>query len=450
MRYNSFIRKCGIILRRFLTICLRQRIIKMKVHVKTLGCRLNQAEAERIAQGFILTGHDVTPTAESADLIVLNSCTVTSAAGRESAQAARHHAGQKVVVTGCHSEVAPEAFKDADLIVANADKDNLVALTAAHFGTEGFALGADYRPDANLPVYPLVLDSTRAFVKIQDGCNLACTFCLTTIARGDARSRPLGNILAEVRHLAARGCQEVVLTGVHAGSYGREQGGMADLGQLIDRILEETDIPRLRLSSLEPWTFRTDWLELWAKWGDRLCRHLHMSLQSGSESVLRRMRRAYRAEVFADKMAVIRAVIPEVAITTDIIVGFPGETEAEHAESMAFVERVGFAGAHIFTFSPRPGTKAATMLTQLPNTLKKQRLHEMKAITDASAAAYREAMRGTAQVVLWEHPDKTGLMPGLTDTYLRVLSADPRAVRNTLSRVSLDTVENDGFAVRFL
>jgi threonylcarbamoyladenosine tRNA methylthiotransferase MtaB len=422
----------------------------MKVHVKTLGCRLNQAEAERIAQGFILTGHDITPHAEHADLIVLNSCTVTSAAGRESVQAARHNPSQKVVVTGCHSEVMPEAFQDADLIVANAEKDNLVALTATHFGTEGFALGADYRNDANLAMYPLVLDSTRAFVKIQDGCNLACTFCLTTIARGDSRSRPLGNILAEVRQLAARGCQEVVLTGVHAGSYGREHAEMADLGQLIDRILEETEIPRVRLSSLEPWTFRTEWLELWAKWGDRLCRHLHMSLQSGSESVLRRMRRAYRATVFADKVAAVRAMIPDVAITTDIIVGFPGETDAEHAESMAFVESISFAGAHLFTFSPRLGTKAATMPQQLPNALKKQRLHEMKAVTDSTAAIYRNSMRGTEQFVLWEKSDPQGRTPGLTDTYLRVITDMPSIARNTLSRVRLGTIDGETFTAEVL
>lgn len=422
----------------------------MKVHVKTLGCRLNQAEAERIAQGFVLTGHDITMNADQADVIVLNSCTVTSAAGRESALAARAHGAQKVVVTGCHSEVAPEAFKDADLIVANAEKENLVALTTARFGTEGFALGADYRPDADMAMYPLVLDSTRAFVKIQDGCNLACTFCLTTIARGDSRSRPLGSILAEVRQLAARGCREVVLTGVHAGSYGRELEGMADLGQLIDRILEETDIPRLRLSSLEPWTFRNEWLDLWAKWGDRLCRHLHMSLQSGSEAVLRRMRRAYRTTVFADKVAAVRAMIPEVAITTDIIVGFPGETEAEHAESMAYVESLGFAGAHIFTFSPRPGTRAGTMPDQLPTVIKKQRLHDMKAVTDASAADYRQLMQGSEQVVLWEKSDRDGRTPGLTDTYLRVVTDDPRISRNTLSRVRLGTLNGETFTAEIL
>ncbi len=380
----------------------------MKVHVKTLGCRLNQAESERIAQGFVLAGHEVTGDEGEAELIVLNSCTVTGEAGRKSVRAARRRAGQTLVVTGCHSEVAPDAFGDAELIVASADKENLVALTARALGTEGFALGADFREDAALRLYPLVLDHTRAFVKIQDGCNLACTFCLTTIARGDARSRPLGEIVAEVRGLAARGCQEVVLTGVHAGSYGRETRGMADLGTLIERILEETAIPRLRLSSLEPWNFETGWLELWPRWGDRLCRHLHMSLQSGSDTVLRRMRRAYRAELFADKVAAARAIIPEVAISTDIIVGFPGESEEEHRESLDFVGEIGFASAHIFSFSPRPGTRAATMPMQLPNAVKKRRLHEMREVADRSAARFRAAMQGTVQPVLWEQPDEHG------------------------------------------
>jgi threonylcarbamoyladenosine tRNA methylthiotransferase MtaB len=417
----------------------------MKVHVKTLGCRLNQAEAERIAQGFVLTGHEVTPDEAQADLIVLNSCTVTARAGKESVRAARHTADQRVVVTGCHSEVAPEAFAGADLIVANAEKENLVALATHAIGTEGFALGADYREDAALQLYPLVLDATRAFVKIQDGCNLACTFCLTTIARGDARSRPIESVLAEVRRLAALGCREVVLTGVHAGSYGREQQGQPDLGTLIDRVLTESEIARLRLSSLEPWNFKTEWLELWPKWGDRLCRHLHMSLQSGSEAVLRRMRRAYRAESFADKVSAARAIIPDVAISTDIIVGFPGETEHEHEESLAFVEAMAFADAHIFTFSPRPGTRAATMGGQLPGPVKKRRHHEMGTITERTANHYREAMLGTLQPVLWEKPTEDGTAQGLTDTYLRVRSHDERARRNTIARVRLSRLEEDAF-----
>lgn len=422
----------------------------MKIHVKTLGCRLNQAESERIAQGFVLAGHEVTANDYEADLLVLNSCTVTSEAGRKSIRATRRRPEQKLVVTGCHSEVVPEKFVDANLIVANAQKENLVALTAKALGTDGFALGADYREDSTLQIYPLVLNATRAFVKIQDGCNLSCSFCLTTIARGDARSRPVGSVIAEVRRLAALGCQEVVLTGVHASSYGRETNGMVDLGALINRILEETDIPRLRLSSLEPWNFRTEWLELWPKWGDRLCRHLHMSLQSGSDRVLRRMRRAYRADSFASKVTAARAIIPEVAISTDVIVGFPGETEEEHAESMDFVEQMQFSSAHIFTFSPRPGTRAATMRGQLANRIKKQRLHEMRAMTDRTAQQFSEAMLGTIQPVLWEQRTADGQMQGLTDTYLRIVTDDPRAKPNRITSVRLAELKDDKFEAQWL
>ena len=419
----------------------------MKIHVKTLGLRLNQAEAERIAQGFVLTGHVVTEDEREADLIVLNSCTVTGEAGRKSVQAARHHAGQRVVVTGCHSEVRPHAFGDEAIIVANAEKENLLPLIGEALGTEGFALGADYRADGDLQLYPLVLDQTRAFVKIQDGCNLACSFCLTTIARGDARSRDADAIVAEVQRLAARGCQEVVLTGVHAGSYGRESAGELDLGGLITRILHESELPRLRLSSLEPWHFKPSWLELWPRWGERLCAHLHMSLQSGSDAILRRMKRAYRTEEFAAMVDAARAMIPDVALTTDIIVGFPAETEEEHRESMAFVKAMAFADAHIFTFSPRPGTRAATMGGQLPNRLKKARWHEMAELSTASAEAFRRAMIGSQQRVLWEQRRNDGTISGLTGNYLRVTSDDPAIQRNQLSTVTLEVLEGDGFRV---
>ncbi len=328
-----------------------------------------------------------------------------------------------------------------------------MALTGEALGLEGFAMGADARTDAPPALYPLVLDNTRAFVKIQDGCDLSCSFCLTTVARGAARSRPLGSILAEVRSLVARGCQEVVLTGVHAGAYGKEMEGAAELGQLVQRLLEETALPRLRLSSLEPWNFQAAWLEQWAPWlaGDspRLCRHLHMSLQSGSDGVLRRMRRAYTAGTFAGKVATIREAIPGVAITTDLIVGFPGETEAEHQESLDFVANIGFADAHIFAFSPRPGTRAATLPQQLSGRVKKERHAAMRAVTERSARAFREGMVGSRQAVLWEVPDATGRASGLTDRFLRVHSHDPRATRNRLSLVRLGTLEGSSFCAEW-
>ncbi len=414
------------------------------IHFHTLGCRLNHAESERMARGFRMAGHTLVDDAASADIQVVNTCTVTRDAGVASRRAARPlHPGQRIVVTGCHSHLHPEEFAAADLVVDRGQKEELAALTLERFGMEGLSLGMENVHGAER-LYPLALDSTRAFVKIQDGCDLACSFCLTTLARGKGRSRHAEDILAEIRTLREGGCREAVLTGVHAGSYGLDRG--EDLGLLLHRILEETGIERLRMGSLEPWNFRDTWLPLWARFPGRLCRHLHMSLQSGCDSVLRRMRRCYDAATFAEKITEIRAAVPGIAITTDLIVGFPGETEAEHAESLAFVEGMSFAGAHIFAYSSRPGTAAATMPGHLAATVKKARHKAMSAVVACGEAAFRDSHIGQIHPVLWEQPESATRVTGLTDTFQRVATHPSLAGRNQILATRI-TGSADGLLV---
>ena len=384
-----------------------------------------------MARGFKLAGHQIVQDPDCADLRIINTCTVTKNAGDDSRRAARPGPeGQRIVVTGCHSEMKPEDFASADLLVPNEQKEELAALVMERFGMDGVALGMDARKTTDR-IYPLALATTRAFVKIQDGCNLNCSFCLTTLARGISRSRPADDIIEEIRKLHREGCQEVVLTGVHAGSWGLDCG--TDLGELLERILNETDLPRLRMGSLEPWNFRDTWIPLWHRFPDRLCRHLHMSLQSGSATVLRRMKRCYDPATFAEKVEQIREAIPGISISTDIIVGFPGETDEEHAESIAFAKRMAFAGAHLFPYSSRPGTAATQMPGQTTREARKTRFHEMKAVIDESEKAFMMTQVGKESTVLWEQ-GQDGHLAGLTDHYLRVVTDATRATPNTIER----------------
>jgi threonylcarbamoyladenosine tRNA methylthiotransferase MtaB len=258
---------------------------------------------------------------------------------------------------------------------------------------------------------------------------------MTTIARGASHSRDAEEILREVRTLADAGCREVVLTGVHAGAY--LDGRDTDLGGLIDRILAGTEIPRLRLSSLEPWNFKPHWVALWSRYEGRLCAHLHMSVQSGSASVLRRMARPYDPATYANKLAALRDAIPDLGVTTDIIVGFPGETDEEHAESLAFVDAMAYSGAHIFTYSSRPGTEAAQMPGHIPPAVKETRYREMKRAASRSAKAFEAAMLGKDVRVLWESRDNEGRAWGWTENYLRVYAPPGSAEPNTITTVTL-------------
>jgi threonylcarbamoyladenosine tRNA methylthiotransferase MtaB len=402
----------------------------MRVCFTHLGCKLNQAEIERLARDFLAAGHRVVGSPEEADLHVLNTCTVTHAAARTSRKAA-NRSGRKIrtVVTGCW---APEAA-GVDLVVPNAEKDRL--LDRVH---EAFPELTE--PDDEIPVpwVRLPFGNTRALVKVEDGCNMRCAFCIIPSTRGRQRSRPLSEIVAEVRALVESGYREIVVTGVQISAY---RSGDDRLYELVRAILRETEVPRLRLTSIAPWELDERLLELWSD--RRLCRHLHLSLQSGSTETLRRMRRPYTAESYLDLLDRVRSAVPGVAVTTDVIAGFPGETEAEMEESLATVEAAGFAKVHAFPFSPRTGTEAADLPGQVAPEEKKERMERLLAVADRAEYAFRLAHLGRRETVLWEKP-RDGMGQGLTDNYLRVLAPEGAALWNCFSEVEVVGLAEDG------
>jgi threonylcarbamoyladenosine tRNA methylthiotransferase MtaB len=402
----------------------------MKIFLDTIGCRLNQAEIETIARQFRAAGHAIVASAAEADLAVVNTCTVTSAAASDSRAALRRLARLgvgEVVATGCWATLEPEAaaaLPGVRRIVPNPEKDSLVA-DLLHLPLCSF----DLEPLARQPLPGLRL-RTRAFIKAQDGCDNACTFCITTAARGPGRSRSVDAVLADVQAALAGGTQEIVLTGVHLGSWGQDFASPQHLGDLVSALLARTDAPRLRLSSLEPWDLEADFFDLWKD--SRLCPHLHLPLQSGSAGVIKRMARKTTPEAFATLVAAARAAIPDVAITTDTIVGFPGESEAEFNETLDFVRRLDLAGGHVFTFSARPGTPAARMNGQVRGDVAKRRGALLRAALAESARAYRLRFVGRTLSVLWEATDQLSdrgwRMEGWSGNYLRIvaIASEPR------------------------
>ncbi len=396
----------------------------MRVFFTNLGCKLNQAEVDRLARQFVAAGHQLAPAAEAADLHVINSCTVTHLAGRDSRKAARRgqRAGARTVLTGCHATAAPEeaAALGVDLVLPNAEKDELLA--RVHDAFPELAPPAAGAED-HVPYLPVEVGHQRALVKIEDGCNMGCSFCIIPSTRGRQRSRPPAEVLAEVAALAGAGFPEIVLTGVQISEYaGEEQGSELSLVDLARRVLDETAVRRLRLTSIAPWRFDPRLLELYAH--PRVCRHIHMSLQSGSTSVLRRMRRPYTAPQYAELVRRLREAVAGIAITTDIIVGFPGESEEEHLESLAFAEQMAFAKTHVFSYSPRPGTRAAEMPGEVPPGESKRRVHQHLAIAAKSEESFAAAALGSRLEVIWDERRGEG-STGLADTGLRVYSAEP-------------------------
>ncbi len=400
----------------------------MRVRLETLGCRLNIGEMESLAGQLVAAGHRIVGPGDPADLCVLNTCTVTAAAAKKSRHLLRRlrrdNPSAVLVVTGCWSQLDPGAARatGAHLVVPNEDKDRLAEILAQRDLLDD----GDPVPAADGTPFPGLGGHTRAFVKVQDGCDNRCAFCIVTVARGAGRSRPVEDVLAEVRRLTVAGYQEAVLSGVHLGSWGHDMGKPRGLEELVRRILAETEIERLRLSSVEPWDLDEGFIELWEN--PRLLPHLHLPLQSGCDATLKRMARRTDTAAFGKLVELARKAHPDMAVTTDVMAGFPGESEAEFEESLAFVETVAFARLHVFRYSVRPGTPAASLPGRIPGPVaaeRSRRFHELGARLER---AFRSRHLGRTMEVLWEESEPHGAAlrwSGLTGNYLRVVTDTP-------------------------
>ena len=393
------------------------------VALQTLGCKLNQAETETLARQFLQAGYRVVAPDQAADIYLLNTCTVTHIADRKCRSmlrtAHRRNPDAMIVATGCYAERAAAELSNIEgvgLVAGNADKGRLVEIIESRYN--------GHRCSA-LQGHQVSPFRTRAMVKIQEGCSQPCSFCVVPRVRGEERSRPPEEIVSEVEARVSEGYKEVVLTGTCLGRYGEGEG----LRALVERILEESDILRLRLSSLEPGDLTAELLELWKD--SRLCPHIHMPLQSGSDTVLERMGRSYSISEYEQAAKLAREAIPNLALTTDIMVGFPGESEGEFRESYRFCERMKFAGMHVFPFSARLGTRAAKMPDMVGASEKKVGCQLMLDLAQKSKQCFREGFLGQSMSVLWEG-EKEGIWYGLTDNYMRVFVVSREMLANRI------------------
>ena len=388
-----------------------------KVAFKTLGCRLNQAESEQALEALGARGFDLAHAGEQPDVVVINTCTVTAESTASSRRLIRKtaeaHPGATVVVTGCYAVAEPEearAIPGVDLVVGNDHKDRLAALVTA--------VPAVRRLPLVMRPAPLERLRTRVAVKAQTGCDEWCTFCIIPRTRGPLHSYPEEQVVADVRRQVERGVREVVLTGVHLGKYGEDRGEREALARLVDRLTAIDGLLRLRLSSVLPVQVTPALVER-VRDDPKVCRHLHVPLQAGDDEVLARMHRPYRIVEFLDRVEHAKAEVPGLGLSTDVIVGFPAETRAQFAATMAVVERVGFSKLHVFRYSQRPDTPAATMPDQVPVAEKKARARELIALGSELRRRFHEDHVGRLLQVLVETAGE-GLAEGTSDNYVKV------------------------------
>jgi threonylcarbamoyladenosine tRNA methylthiotransferase MtaB len=412
---------------------------EVNIYLKALGCRLNEAELEHWAREFQSAGHTLVNQVEEAQVTVLNTCAVTREAVRKSRKTInrlrRENPSGKLIVSGCFvstGEAGSAADLGVDMLVDNQHKSSLVSKVTERWQIPIMPEGATLPTESAL----FARNRQRAFIKIQDGCRYRCSYCIVTVARGDEQSRSVNEIVEQINDLSDAGVQEVVLTGVHVGGYGSDIN--STLTTLVKKILTCTSIPRIRFASVEPWDLGDGFFELFDN--PRLMPHMHLPIQSGSDSVLRRMSRRCHTTEFAQLINQATTQHPAFNVTTDIIVGFPAETDTEWRETMAFVESIGFGHIHIFSYSPRAGTKAATMSGQVDEAVKKQRSRQLHTLAQTLKHDFLQRQTGKHAQVLWE--SITGDYHfGYTENYARVaVKSGAQSVENTITSCQLDAV----------
>lgn len=419
----------------------------MRVHLKTLGCRLNEAELESWSRDFQQRGIQPDGNPEHADLLVINTCAVTEEAVRKSRKllrrAQRDNPAAKLVISGCYASLNPEQAADlgVDLLVPNTEKERLVDIVVEELQLPTMPVTA-MQADA----YSLLGNNRqRAFIKVQDGCRYRCSYCIVTLARGEERSKALPEIIREIQQHQQQGIQEVVLAGVHLGGYGSDND--SSLKTLVEEVLEHTDMPRIRLGSLEPWDLPEDFWHLFES--PRLMPHLHLPMQSGANSVLRRMSRRCRTEEFLSLVESARKQVVDFNVTTDIIVGFPGETEEEWRQTLDFVEQAAFGHVHIFAFSPRNGTKAASLDNPVSREIKRRRSEQLHQLAEKTGETIMQQQLGKTVPVLVEGGNSVSengrqLWSGYTPNYLRVQFPSEQLLENRIVPVTLEQGRDNG------
>jgi threonylcarbamoyladenosine tRNA methylthiotransferase MtaB len=422
-----------------------------RVAALTLGCKVNFYDTEAMLELFLNKGYEIVPFESEADIYIINTCTVTNMGDKKSRRMIRRAArrGALVIVAGCYAQINPEAVREisgVNLVLGTKDRDRVVELAEAY--TEDMGARA-YVRDARLDyeielrdVSRFYTDSrTRAFLKIQDGCDRFCSYCVIPYARGSVRSRRPADVLNEAERMAANGYKEIVVTGIHVASYGKDLKNTS-LAEILPSLNDIRGIERIRLSSIDPAAVTADFVNV-LRALPKICDHFHLSLQSGSDSVLRRMNRRYTTESYMESVRLLRSAFPGASLTTDIIAGFPGETDAEFEQTRILAEHIGFAKIHVFPFSPKKGTIAADMPGQVNAAVKSERSRVLQSLSEHSSQAFMRSLIGGDLFVLFERLCGSEIYEGHAANYIKTRAGSASCIINQIRAIHVECVQTD-------